>query len=286
MKNTRKNIINNLKNKKEKENIKKTQRQIVKNKLKKKIDKQNNNKEIDKLKKKKQVDFGKINKKQTKNSEITGNITRKKKVIWELIVAMLLFTLLAGRLAHIQFIKGEELQSMAYMQQTLDRNINPKRGTIYDSTGKNILAVSSTVETITVNPVNIAKENKEKVARALTKIFDLDYETVLKRVTKRSSIETIVKKVDKEKADELRIWMKDNNITSGINIDEDTKRYYPYNNLASQIIGFCGSDNQGLDGIEAWYDKELKGSKRKNNKSNRCKRWRNRKLYRKLCASN
>ena len=284
MKNTRKNIVNNLKNKKE--NIKKTQRQIVKNKLKKKIDKKNNNKEIDKLKKKKQVDFGKINKKQTKNSEITGNITRKKKVIWELIVAMLLFTLLAGRLAHIQFIKGEELQSMAYIGQTLDRNINPKRGTIYDSTGKNILAVSSTVETITVNPVNIAKENKEKVAEALTKIFDLDYETVLKRVTKRSSIETIVKKVDKEKADELRIWMKDNNITSGINIDEDTKRYYPYNNLASQIIGFCGSDNQGLDGIEAWYDKELKGSKRKNNKSNRCKRWRNRKLYRKLCTSN
>ena len=284
MKNTRKNIVNNLKNKKE--NIKKTQRQIVKNKLKKKIDKQNNNKEIDKLKKKKQVDFGKINKKQTKNSEITGNITRKKKVIWELIVAMLLFTLLAGRLAHIQFIKGEELQSMAYIGQTLDRNINPKRGTIYDSTGKNILAVSSTVETITVNPVNIAKENKEKVAEALTKIFDLDYETVLKRVTKRSSIETIVKKVDKEKADELRIWMKDNNITSGINIDEDTKRYYPYNNLASQVIGFCGSDNQGLDGIEAMYDKELKGSKRKNNKSNRCKRWRNRKLYRKLCTSN
>ena len=152
---------------------------------------------------------------------------------------------------------------MAYMQQTLDRNINPRRGTIYDSTGNTVLAVSSTVETITVNPVNIAKENKEKVATALTNIFDLDYETVLKRVTKRSSIETIVKKVDKEKADELRIWMNDNNITSGINIDEDTKRYYPYNNLASQIIGFCGSDNQGLDGIEAWYDKELKGSKGK-----------------------
>ncbi len=273
MNNIRKDIINNLKNKKENEHIKKTQRQIVKNKLKKRIDRQNNNKEIDKLKKKKQINFGKINKKQSKSSEITGNITRKKKVIWELIVAVFLFTFLAGRLAYIQFIEGEELQSMAYMAQTLDRNINPKRGTIYDSTGKNILAVSSTVETITVNPVNISKENKEKVAEALTRIFDLDYETVLKRVTKRSSIETIVKKIDKEKADELRIWMKDNNITSGINIDEDTKRYYPYNNLASQIIGFCGSDNQGLDGIEAWYDKELKGSKRKDNKSNRCKRW-------------
>ena len=263
MKSTRKDIIYNLKNKKEKDNIKKTDKQKIKNKLRNKIEKQNNNKEINKLKRKKTINFKKINKKQSKNYESTGNITRKKRAIWELAIVLIIFTLLAVRLAHIQFVRGNELRSMAYMQQTLDRNINPRRGTIYDSTGNTVLAVSSTVETITVNPVNIAKENKEKVATALTNIFDLDYETVLKRVTKRSSIETIVKKVDKEKADELRIWMKDNNITSGINIDEDTKRYYPYNNLASQIIGFCGSDNQGLDGIEAWYDKELKGSKGK-----------------------
>lgn len=91
----------------------------------------------------------------------------------------------------------------------------------------------------------------------------MDYEKVLKKVKKRSSIETIVKKVDKDKADELRIWMSENNITNGINIDEDTKRYYPNNNLASQIIGFCGSDNQGLDGIEAVYEKTLKGEKGK-----------------------
>ena len=126
-------------------------------------------------------------------------------------------------------------------------------------TGRNALAVSSTVETVTVNPGNIAKENKEKVAQVLTDIFDLDYEKTLKKVTKRSSIETIVKKVEKEKTDKLRIWMEQNGITTGINIDEDTKRYYPYSTVASQIIGFCGSDNQGLDGIEARYDTELKG---------------------------
>lgn len=95
----------------------------------------------------------------------------------------------------------------------------------------------------------------------MAEIFELDYETVLKKVTKRSSIETIAKKVEKEKTDELRVWMQENNITSGINIDEDTKRYYPYGTLASQIIGFCGSDNQGLDGIEAKYEEELKGKK-------------------------
>ncbi|MCI8383373.1 MAG: peptidoglycan glycosyltransferase [Clostridia bacterium] len=126
-------------------------------------------------------------------------------------------------------------------------------------TGKNALAVSSTVETVTVNPGNIAKENKEKVAKALTDIFALDYEKTWKKVTKRSSIETIAKKVEKEKTDQLRVWMQQNGITTGINIDEDTKRYYPYSTIASQIIGFCGSDNQGLDGIEAKYDSELKG---------------------------
>lgn len=156
-------------------------------------------------------------------------------------------------------IQGGELSTLAYQQQTLDRNINPRRGTIYDATGDNILAVSSTVETVTVNPGNIAKENKENVARKLADLFELDYEKMLKKVTKRSSIETIAKKVEKEKTDDLRIWMEQNDITSGINIDEDTKRYYPHGTLASQIVGFCGSDNQGLDGIEAKYDKELKG---------------------------
>ena len=158
---------------------------------------------------------------------------------------------------------GEELKSMAYVQQTLDRSINPRRGTIYDATGKNILAVSSTVETVTVNPGNIAEENKEKLAKALSDIFELDYETVLKKVSKKSSIETIVKRVDKEKTDELRVWLNENKILVGVNIDEDTKRYYPYNNLASQVIGFSGSDNQGLEGIEAIYDDELKGQKGK-----------------------
>ena len=69
---------------------------------------------------------------------------------------------------------------MAYQQQTLDRKINPKRGVIYDTTGKNVLAVSSTVETVSVNPVNIAKDDKEKVAKILSDIFELDYDKTLK----------------------------------------------------------------------------------------------------------
>ena len=191
---------------------------------------------------------------------ITTKLSSKKKMRNTLFIIFLILICLVGRLGYIQLVQGKELSELAYEQQTLDRSINPKRGTIYDTNGT-ALAVSSTVETVTVNPGNIAKEDKEKVAKKLSELFELDYDTVLKKVSKRSSIETIIKKVDKEKTDNLRVWMKENNITEGINIDEDTKRYYPYNTVASQIIGFCGSDNQGLDGIEAKYEDELKGTK-------------------------
>ena len=192
---------------------------------------------------------------------IVTKLSTKKKMKNTLFISFLIILCLIGRLGYIQLFQGKELSSLAYEQQTLDRSINPKRGTIYDSTGENILAISSTVETVTVNPGNIMQEDKEKVAKKMSEIFELDYETVLKKVSKRSSIETIVKKVEKEKTDQLRVWMQENNISEGINIDEDTKRYYPYSTLASQIIGFCGSDNQGLDGIEAKYEEELKGTK-------------------------
>ncbi len=243
-----------------KERKKKTPQQKLKLKMEKEIKKQINDKEIKKLKRKKPINFKKLNKKNKRTAEPIGTLSKKKRMKSEMIIAILILSLLLTRIGYIQFIKGEELQAMAYMQQTLDRNINPKRGTIYDATGKTILAVSSTVETITVTPTTIKKEDREKIATALSNIFSLNYENILKKVSKRSSIETIIKKVDKEKADELRVWMQNNNITTGINIDEDTKRYYPFNNLASQVIGFCGSDNQGLDGIEALYDKILKGS--------------------------
>ena len=190
---------------------------------------------------------------------MSSNIKTKKRIRNLLIILVIVLLALIIRVGVIQFIDGERLETMALEQQALDRKVSAKRGTIYDATGKNILAVSSSVETVTVNPTNIKKEDKEKLARVLSDIFELEYETVLKKVSKRSSIETIVRKVDKEKTDQLRIWLKENEISVGVNIDEDSKRYYPYNNLASQIIGFTGSDNQGLDGLEAKYDSILKG---------------------------
>ena len=188
------------------------------------------------------------------------NISRKRRMIYALIISSILLLALIIRVAWIQFVDGGELQTLAYEQQTLDRKINPKRGTIYDS-NMNEIAVSSTVYTVTVNPTNIDSKNKELIAKKMSELFELDYETILKRLKKRSSIETISRKEEKEVVDELSSWLIENNLSRGINIDEDTKRYYPYNDFASHIIGFCGSDNQGLGGIEAKYDEVLNGEK-------------------------
>lgn len=189
-----------------------------------------------------------------------SNLERKRRLRITLIIVFVIQLLLITRIGYIQFVTGTELQSMAYEQQTLNRNVNPKRGTIWDSSGEIALAVSASTETVSVNPVNIKTEDKEKVAKELSELFDLDYEKTLKKIKKRSAIEIIAKKVDKEKTDSLRIWLEENNITAGVNIDEDTKRYYPYSTLASNIIGFTGSDNQGLEGLEKQYDDILSGT--------------------------
>lgn len=190
----------------------------------------------------------------------TTNISRKKRIRNMFYIILTICTLLIIRIGYLQLVEGSELQSMAYARQTLNRKINPKRGTIFDCSGKIAFAVSASTETISVNPTNIPKEQKEKCARVISDIFSLDYEEVLKKVSKNNSIETIVKKVDKDLTDKLRVWMEENDITEGINIDEDTKRYYPYSTLASNIIGFTGSDNQGLEGLESAYDDILKGT--------------------------
>ena len=205
------------------------------------------------------------------NNEFTSQNfihTKKLKVIF--LVSIIIFVLLVSRLAVIQFVDGTYLKEKAYSQQTINQIISPKRGNIYDSTGK-ALAISAQVDTVTINPTKIVdssddktKELKEKVAKGLSDIFELDYNEVLQKVNSTSQVETIAKKVEQEKVDKLQSWMKENSVSVGINIDEDTKRYYPYGSLASNVIGFCGSDNQGLSGIESKWDSVLTGTPRKN----------------------
>ncbi len=201
-----------------------------------------------------------------KTSFESKNLIHSSKLRILLISTILIFIFLIGRIGFIQFVQGNFLKEKAYQQQTINQIISPKRGNIYDSTGK-ALAIGAQVDTITINPTKIVKKEeadtkdyKEKVAKGLAEIFELNYEEVLQKVTRDSQVETIIKKVEKEKVDQLKQWMEENKITVGINIDEDTKRYYPYGTMASSLIGFCGSDNQGLSGIEAKWESVLTGT--------------------------
>ena len=194
------------------------------------------------------------------------NLIHTKSIKIFLLVVFIIFILLLVRIGFLQFIQGDYLKELAYKQQSINQIISPKRGNIYDSTGK-ALAISVQVDTITINPSKISKstdsatkEYKEKVAKALAEIFELDYENTLEKVNSSSSVETIAKKVEQEKVDKLKQWMKDNKVSVGINIDEDSKRYYPHGSVASNVIGFCGNDNQGLSGIESKWDSVLTGT--------------------------
>ena len=216
----------------------------------------------------------KITKKTKNNSKVvkmksninSKNLIQFKKLRVTLIVCILIFILLIIRIGFLQFVQGNYLKELAYKQQTINQIISPKRGNIYDSTGK-ALAISAQVDTITINPNKIKEDSdedtkalKEKVAKGLADVFELNYEDVLAKVNSTSQVETIAKKVEQNKVDELKKWMEDNKITIGINIDEDTKRYYPYSTVASNTIGFCGNDNQGLSGIESKWDSVLTGT--------------------------
>lgn len=200
------------------------------------------------------------------NNEFSTNLLAVKKFRIVLASLLIIFLLLIIRLIWLQFVQGSDLKEQAYNQQTTDQIISTSMGTIYDSTGKT-LAISTPTDTVTINPKKIVGSNdeetkakKEKVAKAFSEIFELDYNETLEKVNSTSNVQTIAKKVDKDKIDKLKQWMETEKISTGINIDEDTKRVYPYNNLASNLIGFCGTDNTGIQGIEDSWNSVLQGT--------------------------
>lgn len=169
------------------------------------------------------------------------------------------FILMTGRLFFLQVIGGDDYRDRATQQQLRDSTIAAKRGTIYDA-NMNILAQSATVWTAYLSPVYISDDEEANlIADKLSEILNVDRETIYKKTQKNTYYEYVKRKIEKDKADEIRAFCKENDI-SAIGLDEDTKRYYPHNTLASTIIGFTGTDNQGLTGIEAYYDSYLKGT--------------------------
>ena len=213
-----------------------------------------------------------INKKAKEDNRIQKTVKVSiKRLKGFLIFILVVFIALVAIIGKLQFIDGTWLKERAYSQSTSSTVVSAKRGTIYDSNGK-ALAISAEVDTVSVNPdylvvkekgeVNKEKtqELRDKMAQKFAEIFSLEYEDVLKKLNSSRSVETIASKVETDKVTTLKAWLSENKISSGVNIDEDVKRYYPYNNLASNLIGFCGTNNQGLDGIELSYDDELKGT--------------------------
>ncbi|MBE5812663.1 MAG: PASTA domain-containing protein [Clostridiales bacterium] len=180
----------------------------------------------------------------------------KKRMLILLAVTVGLFLLLLGRVAWVQIVDSKWLQQEAYESQTRDRVISSKRGTIYSS-DENILAVSTSIETVSVIPAQV--NEPEIIAAKLSEILGLDYEETLAKVKTNQSIVTIQKRVEKEKTDLIREWILETK-NEGIKIDESVERIYPNNNLASHVLGFVGTDSQGLYGIEKKYDEILTGT--------------------------
>ena len=194
------------------------------------------------------------------------NVVSSKKLKFSMIVAVVLLILLIIRLFYLQIIDGTHLSTLASKQQVKSEAISSKRGNIYDSTGAS-LAISETVDTVSVNPSKLKSkkytdenELKQALCKELSDIFELNYEETLEKINNSKSSITIAQKEEEEKVNKLKEWLTENKVSAGVNIDEDSKRYYPYSTLASQVIGACGTDNQGLSGIEYSYDSILKGT--------------------------
>lgn len=169
------------------------------------------------------------------------------------------FAVLIIRLANLQMIQGEYLQKMASEQQMADTKVSATRGSIYDRNMKP-LAQSATVWTVVLEPAYINTEQKrEVICSGLHDILDVDKDKLTELSKKKSCYTVVKKKVDSETKDKIIKLKADNKIASGLRLIEDYKRYYPYKNFAATVLGFTGADSQGLAGVEAYYEKILKG---------------------------
>ncbi|MDR1158718.1 MAG: PASTA domain-containing protein [Oscillospiraceae bacterium] len=172
-----------------------------------------------------------------------------------------LFVPLGMKLYDIQIVNHDKYERMAVEQQTRNTVISPLRGTIFDRNYKT-LAVCASVDTVFISPVDIESEDQAQlVARGLSEILDVDYETIYAKTQKKDrQYEEIRKKVEKDLADRVRTFISDNKLQQIVYVTPDSKRYYPNGNFASHVLGFVSDDNQGLDGVEAVYDESLKGT--------------------------
>ncbi len=183
---------------------------------------------------------------------IKNKTYNRKKIVTVFFICLTVFLLLMGRMVYLMVFSSQYYTEKAQQLHERERSIKAARGRILDANGT-VLADNKTVCTISV--IHSQIKEPDKIVEVLSKELDLSEEYVRKRVEKYSSIEKIKSNVDKEKGDAIRAYN-----LAGVKVDEDYKRYYPYDSLASKVLGFTGADNQGIIGLEVKYEEYLKGT--------------------------
>ena len=178
------------------------------------------------------------------------------------VVIIFLMTTTVARVFYLTIVRGEELSEKAETQQLKDTEITAMRGTIYDSNG-NVLAQSASVWNVFIDPLNIKDKQRDLIVDEFANLFGYDADEKKEfydRTTHQNHYELVEKKVENNIKEKLSKFVSKNELGGCIGTEQTTKRYYPYGTLASSVIGFTGSDDQGLSGIEAYYDEQLTGT--------------------------
>ena len=185
-----------------------------------------------------------------------------KRILIMAVVIIFLMTTTVARVFYLTIVRGEELSEKAETQQLKDTEITAMRGTIYDSNG-NVLAQSASVWNVFIDPLNIKDKQRDLIVDEFANLFGYDADEkkeFYNRTTHQNHYELVEKKVENNIKEKLSKFVSKNELGGCIGTEQTTKRYYPYGTLASSVIGFTGSDDQGLSGIEAYYDEQLTGT--------------------------
>lgn len=185
-----------------------------------------------------------------------------KRILIMAVVIIFLMTTTVARVFYLTIVRGEELSEKAETQQLKDTEITAMRGTIYDSNG-NVLAQSASVWNVFIDPLNIKDKQRDLIVDEFANLFGYDADEKKEfydRTTHQNHYELVEKKVENNIKEKLSKFVSKNELGGCIGTEQTTKRYYPYGTLASSVIGFTGSDDQGLSGIEAYYDEQLTGT--------------------------
>lgn len=185
-----------------------------------------------------------------------------KRILIMAVVIIFLMTTTVARVFYLTIVRGEELSEKAETQQLKDTEITAMRGTIYDSNG-NVLAQSASVWNVFIDPLNIKDKQRDLIVDEFANLFGYDADEKKEfydRTNHQNHYELVEKKVENNIKEKLSKFVSKNELGGCIGTEQTTKRYYPYGTLASSVIGFTGSDDQGLSGIESYYDEQLTGT--------------------------